>query len=348
MTVRPEIPDRPSFNWLACSTVRATTRDRPMLDWNSKRVLGRPHVLEGVVAAGRQTVRTLGTRERRDELGERLPVAAPEDAGTAGTEQPLVRAGRQEIAAEVRQVDVDGPRTRARRRRTGLCRRAARRAISWIGTRTPVLECTQVSATTFVFFVTASRRAWSCRRPWLSPGLRTVSIRWTFAPVRLFISCRDLPGGEEVVAGGEHLVALLQRQAAVHHRQAHRGAAGQRVLRRGRRRRIPRPPRGPLRSLLYPTRRASSVSRAELRRDDRRSRHPAAGCAGRGRTPRTERAWGRAGTAPGWSPSRAGPRRGGRSRSRSEPPTRRRGCRRYSPRPGRPHRRCRLREGSVE
>jgi hypothetical protein len=35
MTVSPVIPARPSLSWDACATVRVTTRDRPMLDWNS-------------------------------------------------------------------------------------------------------------------------------------------------------------------------------------------------------------------------------------------------------------------------------------------------------------------------
>ncbi len=39
-------------------------------------------------------------------------------------------------------------------------------------------------------------------------------------------------GGEEVVGGREDLVALAQGQPAVHHGDAHRGAVGQRVLRR--------------------------------------------------------------------------------------------------------------------
>ena len=82
-----------------------------------ERLVERPAVLEGVVAAGGEASAVLEPGERRDQLGQRPEVAAPQDARAARAEQPLVGAGRQEVAAQVGQVDVDGRRSRARRRR---------------------------------------------------------------------------------------------------------------------------------------------------------------------------------------------------------------------------------------
>ena len=157
--VRPSTPLSPSLSCEACSTVRSTTRGPADALLELEGVLGRPLVLEGLVAARSEPSRAVRAGERRDQLGERLPVAGPQDAGAARPEQPLVSPAGQEVAAQVGQVDVDRGEPVHPVDASG-CYVVAEplREISATGTRTPVLECTQVSATTRVFGVTASQQ----------------------------------------------------------------------------------------------------------------------------------------------------------------------------------------------
>ena len=214
------------------------------------------------------------------------------------------------------------PRSRARRRRRAgsgpssprsRLRSAIAAPISAIGSRTPVLECTQVTATTRVRgpIALTSRLVSSSTVAAAGSSYRSTRGRWRRCAARA--SRSDVLGRVEVVGGGQHLVARLQVEAAVHHRDAHRGAVGERELVGASRRRTTPPRAGP------PPRAVALVQRQRRCRGRAgpgggRSRPRPGRCAARARTPRTGRASGRAGTAPAPTPS---PR--GRSRGRRGP-----------------------------
>ena len=158
LRVSPAMPASPSLSRVACSAVRATSRSRPIAHMNAEGVRGRPAVLEGVVAAGGEPAggaRRVG--ERRDHLGQRPEARGPRGcrcraARTAtcgcprrGSRSP--RSGRSTSTA----LNPCTPSTQTTYWLRGTLLSPSRAAqISATGTRTPVEECTQVSATTLV------------------------------------------------------------------------------------------------------------------------------------------------------------------------------------------------------
>ena len=220
-TVIPSIPASPSFSArrLLDGARHHPVAADPLVE--RERLGQRPAVLEVVVAAGGEPRPALRPGERRDQLGERIPVAGPDDAGAARPEEPLVGAGRQEVAAELGQVDVDGAEAvhavDAEQDPVGGSRRRLRSAIaapySAIGSRTPVLEWTHVTATTRVRGPIAST---SRRGELVDGGGRRVVVQRDPADPGAGAE-RDQPqrvlGREEVVGRGQDLVAGPQVEA---------------------------------------------------------------------------------------------------------------------------------------
>ena len=217
----------------------------------AERLGERPAVLEGVEAAGRQA-RAVGdpggvapaarrrSSRRRRRTGSSAGRArargsfAPRDAGAARAVEPLVAAGGERVAAAARAAEPPGAEAvhavDARGRAHGRVRGSAS-AIARIGSLTPVLECTQVNATTRV-----------CGRdPAAQPRHDLVDRRHgagrrtdgRAAPSRRRTEAQRLVRRVEVVLGRHDLLVRLQREPRVEQAEAHRRRVGERDLVRG-------------------------------------------------------------------------------------------------------------------
>ena len=154
--------------------IRASTRAGRSASWNSNasasahrcsNLWNPPGVSARAAgdAAGctaREPARRSSRRRRRTgSSGARARArraSRPDEAGATRAEQPLVAAGDEEVAAEIAGRPASTPKPCTPSTHSSARLAAARRRSAAAGSFTPVLECTQVSATTRVRAVTAA------------------------------------------------------------------------------------------------------------------------------------------------------------------------------------------------
>ena len=202
-----------------------------------ERLAQRPAVLERVEAARRvQRARRVRCRRwnRGPQRGPRARSASPDQARAARPEQPLVAARDEEVAAQIRDgglrrraVHTVHTRSSEAPVRCALTSSACRRRL--IGSFTPVLEWTHVTATTRVRSVIAPLRAPDHLVLRRGPRLLIERDLRTAAPRRLLRSASCV--GVEVVRCRHDLLAG-RRPGRLEQPEAHRRTVGERDVAR--------------------------------------------------------------------------------------------------------------------
>ena len=227
--------------------MRAATRGAAHLLVHAERGGHRPLVLEGMEAAratcARRCWASSGARSSAQALYDsqslkvgmvgrsraQLSALAQTSAGAARREHPLVAAGAEVIGAHRGDglVDrADAVHAVDHQQHVGMRCALSAAAISRIGRRMPVLECTQVRPTTRVFGADALQQAVD-----QAVGAGAARRRRTSAILRMLAPLRSAGQADRfvvrvvVVHRGQHFVAGLERQAVVDQGQAFGGAA---------------------------------------------------------------------------------------------------------------------------